>query len=161
MPRLAPLLLAATAAAHFSIDHPPQQDPSSESGLATGPCGGAALDFSSSSSVADFHVGGDAVAVTGSHPESSWLIRATNDTTGEDNWAQVFPVVKQGDPGKMCQPEVAVPEGWAGGQGLIGVAASAEDGILFAVSPPLPTTPSSFPPTAPLLSLFSTLLLQC
>lgn len=143
MTRLAPLLLAATAAAHFSIDHPPQKSPSSESDLAKGPCGGASLDFDSS--VVDFHVGGDAVAFTGSHPESNWLIRATNDTSGEDGWAQVFPVVKQDHPGTMCQPEVVVPEGWAGSQGLIGVAASAEDGILFAVSPPLPTKKASFP----------------
>ena len=135
MPRLSliPLLLA-TATAHFTINTPPARSPSSEAGLAKGPCGGAALDFGSDGSVSDFHVGGDAVAVTGTHPESNWLIRATNDTKGQDNWVRLIPIVKQSGLGKMCQPDVTVPEDWVGSEGLIGVVAHAEDGILFAVS---------------------------
>lgn len=136
MPRLTPLLLLATAAAaHFTINTPPQRRPSSESALEDGPCGGASLSFDDSDSVSDFHVGGDAVAVTGTHPQSNWLIRATNDTSGEDGWMAVWQIVGQGGLGKMCQGEVSVPEEWAGSEGLIGVVANAEDGILFGVSP--------------------------
>lgn len=135
MPRLAPLLLAATAAtAHFTINTPPQKSPSSEAGLASGPCGGASLSFDSSDSVSDFHVGGDAVAVTGTHPQSNWLIRATNDTSGEDGWMAVWQIVRQGGLGKMCIGDVQVPEEWVGSDGIIGVVAHAEDGVLFGVS---------------------------
>ncbi|SPO04580.1 uncharacterized protein DNG_07265 [Cephalotrichum gorgonifer] len=126
-------LLAATATAHFSIDYPPQNVPSSESSLDQGPCGGADLE-SASAKVTDFHVGGDAVAVTGSHPQAKWLIRATTDLTGAGNWTQAFPIVAQSGLGKLCEPAVVVPEGWAGKKGLIGVAANAEDGILYGCS---------------------------
>ena len=134
MPRLATtLLLAATATAHFNINNPPQKKPSDESELEYGPCGGANLDFKDDD-ISDFHIDGDAIAVTGTHPESNWLLRATTDKTGEGNWTQIFPVVKQSGLGKMCQPVVTVPEDWEGEEGLIGVVANAEDGILFGVS---------------------------
>lgn len=134
IPRLATtLLLAATATAHFSINSPPQKKPSNEAQLESGPCGGAKLDFKSDD-VSDFHVDGDAVAVTGTHPQSNWLLRATTDKTGEGNWTQIFPIVEQSGIGRMCQPVVTVPEDWEGEEGLIGVVANAEDGILFGVS---------------------------
>lgn len=129
---LLPLLLATTATAHFRIDSPPGNDPSNENKLASGPCGGADLDFDNKD-VHDFHVGGDAIGATGTHSQSNWLFRATLDTTGEGNWTMVWPIAQTGL-GKYCQPQVTVPEEWVGEQGLIGVVAHAEDGILYGVS---------------------------
>lgn len=127
------LLLAASASAHFNIGHPPQDVPSSEAKLASGPCGGASLKFESGD-VTDFHVGGEPIAVAGSHPQSTYLFRATKDLTGEGEWTQIFPIMAQSGLGRMCQPSVTVPEGWAGEKGLISVVANAEDGILYGVS---------------------------
>lgn len=136
MPRQATLvavLLASAVNAHFSIKFPEQNSPSDENSLDEGPCGGASLDFSSKT-VTDFHVGGDAIALTPTHPQANWLFRATTDTKGEGNWTQIFPIFQQGGLGELCQPDVSVPEDFAGKQGLISVVANAEDGVLYGVS---------------------------
>ena len=126
-------LLATTTTAHFTISYPPFVEPANENLLASGPCGGAELDFEKGT-VTDFHVGGDAVAVIGGHPQSNWLFRVTDDITGATNWTKAFPIVQQNGAGKFCEPQVTVPEAWVGRQGLLGVVANAEDGVLYAVS---------------------------
>ncbi|KEZ45428.1 putative gpi anchored protein [Scedosporium apiospermum] len=126
-------LLATTTTAHFTISYPPFVEPANENLLASGPCGGAELDFEKGT-VTDFHVGGDAVAVIGGHPQSNWLFRVTDDITGATNWTKAFPIVQQNGAGKFCEPQVTVPEAWIGRQGLLGVVANAEDGVLYACS---------------------------
>ncbi|PKS10135.1 hypothetical protein jhhlp_001885 [Lomentospora prolificans] len=126
-------LLASSATAHFTIDYPPFAKPSDESKLASGPCGGADLNFQDGT-VTDFHVSGDAIATTGTHPQANWLFRATTDITGASNWTKVWPIVEQSGLGKLCQPSITVPEEWVGKQGLIGVVAHAEDGVLYGCS---------------------------
>jgi len=126
-------LLASSATAHFTIDYPPSIKASSENTLSSGPCGGAKIDFDAGT-VTDFHVGGDAIAATGTHPQANWLFRATTDLTGTSNWTQLYPIVEQSGLGKLCQAKITVPEDWVDKQGLISVVAHAEDGVLYAVS---------------------------
>ncbi|CAI4217605.1 unnamed protein product [Parascedosporium putredinis] len=106
---------------------------SSENSLSSGPCGGAKIDFDAGT-VTDFHVGGDAIAATGTHPQANWLFRATTDLTGTSNWTQLYPIVEQSGLGKLCQPKITVPEEWVDKQGLISVVAHAEDGVLYGCS---------------------------
>ncbi|KAJ9137048.1 Expression library immunization antigen 1 [Pleurostoma richardsiae] len=126
---LATLLLPLLASAHFTLDLP-ETIGFDEDKEATGPCGGFTPDFSSDN-VTDFHVGGDAVALTLAHPQANWLFRGTLDQTGSSNWTQLFPIVQQSGIGAFCEPAITAPESWAGQKGIVGVVADAPDGLLY------------------------------
>lgn len=131
------LLLAASALtgvrAHFTLNYPTTIgfDEDKED---TGPCGSYTPDFSTDT-VDDFYVGGDNVAVNLLHSQGNWLFRATLDTSvttnDGDTWTQLFPIVQQSGLGKFCEPAIAVPESWAGQQGVVGVVVDAPDGLLY------------------------------
>lgn len=82
----------------------------------------------------EFYVGGEAVAIKTGHPEVHILIRATLDPTGEGNWTNLHPVIKQEGLGSFCEPAIKAPQEWVGKKGFVQVVQSGEDGLLFAVS---------------------------
>ena len=125
--------LAASASAHFSITHP---TPLGKSSSESSPCGGATLSLAETS---EFYVGGEAVAIKTGHPEVHILIRGTLDPTGEGNWTNLHPVVKQEGLGSFCEPAIKAPQEWVGEKGFLQVVQSGEDGLLFSVSA-YPTT---------------------
>jgi len=100
----------------------------------TGPCGSFTVDFSKDN-ISDFHVGGDTVFLTGTHPTTTFLYRATTDQTASGNWFNLLSgpiqVVGLGD---NCQPLVPVPAGFAGSKGVVQIVADSPDGILYQVS---------------------------
>jgi hypothetical protein len=103
---------------------------------ATGPCGSFAVDFTKDN-VTDFHVGGDTVLLTGTHPTTTFLYRATLDQTAGGNWSNLLsgPIAVVGL-GVNCQPQVPVPATFAGSKGVIQIVADSPDGILYQVSSP-------------------------
>ncbi|KAL5605991.1 hypothetical protein BROUX41_006216 [Berkeleyomyces rouxiae] len=122
--------VASLASAHFDLEYPDSLDVN-DNALDQSPCGGATISFADSDDVTDFHVGGDAIALTPTHPQQNWLFRATLDTTASGNWTQIYPIFEQSALGTICLPRVTVSESWVGQQGVISVAASASDGLLF------------------------------
>lgn len=135
---LASLALASTATAHFRILSPDSVIGSGHGDQNTSPCGG--FTPSEDDETTDFYVGGDAVAVQDQHPQSDWLIRANLEADVSGEWVQLFPIYRTTGEGQSCQPSVTAPENWAGRRGVIGIAGSATDGLLFSVcflfSPP-------------------------
>ncbi|KAI6367526.1 hypothetical protein MCOR25_004891 [Pyricularia grisea] len=125
----AALLLASSASAHYSLLTPTPLG-SDDDGEASGPCGGYTPDFSKNT-VSDFHVGGGNIGMRLGHPQAIWLFRGTLDQTGQKNWTQLFPHVTQSGLGNFCEPSITAPESWVGKNGLIGVVAKAEDGLLY------------------------------
>ena len=127
------LLLVGQSTAHFLLHYPPTIgfDDDLES---TPPCGSFTVDFSKDN-VTDFHVNGDAIAVTSIHPAATWLFRATLDQTASGNWTSLLPAVQQTGLGNYCETGVKVPSTWAGSKGVIGIVQDAPDGILYQVSP--------------------------
>lgn len=129
---LALLALAiAPSTAHFLLQYPPTIgfDDTLE---ATAPCGSFTVDFSKDN-VTNFHVAGDAIAVTSIHPQATWLFRATLDQNATSNWTALLADVTQTGLGDFCEPAVTVPSSWAGQKGVIGVVQDAPDGILYQV----------------------------
>lgn len=127
------LSLASLSSAHFLLNYPKSIgfDDDKEG---TAPCGGFTPDISSGSSqLVDFHVGGDSLAMRGTHPQSNWLFRATLDGTAESGWQQIFPIVQQSGLGNFCEPQITLPSSWAGKKGVISVVADAPDGLLYQV----------------------------
>ncbi|EJT69936.1 hypothetical protein GGTG_12819 [Gaeumannomyces tritici R3-111a-1] len=125
----AALLLVASASAHFTLRTPPSIgfDDSKEG---EGPCGGFKPDFDKGK-VTDFHVGGEPIGTSQSHPSARWLYRATLDQTATGGWTQLYPIVLQNSLGFMCQPSVPAPEAWVGKRGVVGVVANGDDGLLY------------------------------
>lgn len=123
------LLLASSASAHYTLLTPTPLG-TDDDGQASGPCGGYTPDFTKNT-VSDFHVGGGNVGMRLGHPQATWLFRGTLDQTGQSNWTQLFPMVTQSGLGNLCEPSITAPESWVGKNGLIGVVAKAEDGMLF------------------------------
>jgi hypothetical protein len=101
---------------------------------ATGPCGSFTVDFTKDN-ISDFHVGGDTVYLTGTHPTTTFLYRATTDQTASGNWSDLLsgPIQVVGI-GDNCQPLVPVPAGFAGSKGVVQIVADSPDGILYQVS---------------------------
>ena len=128
---LALVLAISPSTAHFLLNYPPTIgfDDSLEG---TPPCGSFTVQFGTNN-VTDFHVGGNAIAVTSIHPQATWLFRATLDLTATSNWTSLLPAVQQTGLGDYCEPDVTVPSSWAGQKGVIGVVQDAPDGILFQV----------------------------
>jgi hypothetical protein len=127
----AALLLASSASGHFLLRTPPTIgfDDSKED---TAPCGGFTPDFSKT--VTDFHVGGEPIGTSQSHPSARWLYRATLDQTASGGWTQLYPIVLQNSLGFMCIQNVPAPEAWVGKRGVVGIVANGDDGLLYQVS---------------------------
>jgi hypothetical protein len=129
------LLLSALigqAASHFLLNYPPTIgfDDDLEG---TAPCGSFSIDFSKDN-VTEFHVGGDALAMTSIHPQATWLFRATlGEAAIPGNWTSLLPAVRQTGLGDYCEQDVTVPADFAGQKGVIGVVQDAPDGILYQV----------------------------
>jgi len=135
---LSSLLLASFGSAHFLLNWPSTVGFSDDS-ESTGPCGSFDVDFAKDN-VSDFHVGGDTVYLTGTHPSTTFLFRATTNQKAAGNWSNLLSgpiqVVGLGD---NCQPQVPVPAGFAGSKGVLQIVADSPDGILYQVSCVRPT----------------------
>lgn len=128
------LLLLSTASAHFVLINPKSLEGNNidESKLADGPCGAITPDLAKDEAT-DFHVDGDFINVRLTHPQATWLFRATVEDTSKNNWTAIFPQVQQTGLGQFCEPAVTVPKEWVGKKGVIGAACKGEDGLLFQV----------------------------
>ncbi|GAO19983.1 hypothetical protein UVI_02063340 [Ustilaginoidea virens] len=122
--------LCSVTYAHFLLKYPESIgfDDDKED---TAPCGGFTPDFSKK--LVDFHIGGDAIAVTLTHPQGNWLFRVTDDQKAESGWQQIFPIVQQSGIGDFCEPQVTVPSKYAGKKGVLSIVSSATDGLLYQV----------------------------
>ncbi|KAM5351115.1 hypothetical protein ACJ41O_003838 [Fusarium nematophilum] len=129
------LLLSASALCGLSIAHfelrYPESIGFSDDEEDKAPCGGFTPDLSDSSSLVDFHVGGEAIAVRSTHQQGNWLFRVTTDEDAEGPWEQIFPIVQQSGLGDFCQPQVTVPDKYVGKKGVVSVVSSAVDGLLY------------------------------
>lgn len=131
-------LLLPLVPAHFQLAYPPTVGFSDED-EGTGPCGGVDVTDASFSNATDFHVDGDAIALTSTHPHSEWLFRATLDrTAASDNFTNLLPTVSQTGLGAFCEPDLTVPAMWAGSMGVLQIQQVGSDGSLYQVrlSPP-------------------------
>lgn len=117
--------------AHFLLNYPASVG-FSDGDEGKAPCGGFDVSFSI---VTNFYVGGDAIALTSTHPGSVWLYRATLDTTAAGNWTVLLPAIAQATQGQFCEKDVTVPASFAGQKGVIQVIEDAVDGQLFQVCP--------------------------
>lgn len=131
---LALTALCGLASAHFEIVYP-KPIASEEKNEGTGPCGGVVPDLTKD--LVDFHVDGEAIALKLTHPQSSWLFRATTDATAQSGWEEIYPIVQQSGLGAYCNPQVKIPSSWVGKKGVVSVVSKAVDGLLFQVSIPL------------------------
>ncbi|RYP07805.1 hypothetical protein DL764_002310 [Monosporascus ibericus] len=123
------LALACGIQAHFTLDYPPPLGPVEDQ--SAGPCGGYTPDLSTVETT-DFHVGGDAIAVSTGHPQNYWLYRITiDDDLTSANWTQVYPIVIQTGFDMYCQPAVTIPEEFEGQTAILSVVGHATDGLLY------------------------------
>ncbi|KAF4501762.1 gpi anchored [Fusarium agapanthi] len=126
---LSTALLCGISSAHFLLKYPDsigfKDDNEGES-----PCGGFTPDLSKDKLV-DFHVGGEAIALQSTHQQGNWLFRVTLNEKADGDWEQVFPIVQQSGLGDFCQPQITVPEKYAGKKGWVNVVSSAVDGLLY------------------------------
>ena len=123
------VLLICKASAHFQLDYPETIGFDDEN-EGTAPCGGVNVTFENPT---DFHVDGDAIALTSSHPEAEWTYRATLDKTAAGNWTDLLPVVEAVGLGAFCEPAIRVPTSWVGSGGIIQIISDAADGALYQV----------------------------
>ena len=124
------LTILSISSAHFLLQYPATIG-FNDDNEGSAPCGGFQVSFSNTT---DFHVGGDAIALTSTHPQAEWLFRATLDKTASGNWTNLLPVIAQTDLGSFCETGVTVPTTWAGQQGIIQIVQNAADGALYQVS---------------------------
>jgi len=126
-------LLISTASAHFQLLTPPSIgfDDDNED---KEPCGGVTPDFSKS--VTDFHIDGEPISTTLTHPQSNWLYRATLDEKASGGWVELYPIFQQSGLGNLCIPSVKANSSWEGKQGVLSIISNAPDGLLYQVSPP-------------------------
>jgi len=69
---------------------------------------------------------------TNTHPQVTWLFRATLDQTAlKNNWTNLLPSIVQTGIGNYCEQDVVIPTSWAGSKGIINVVADSPDGILY------------------------------
>ncbi|KAI9665278.1 MAG: hypothetical protein M1829_005752 [Trizodia sp. TS-e1964] len=128
-------LFLQRAAAHFILDYPVSAG-FDDDGESSYPCGGFNVTFGANNT--DYHVGGEAIALTTFHPQANWLYRATLDQSASGNWTNLLPVISQTALNGFCEPSVAVPASWAGKRGVIQVVGNAVDGLLYQVTHPIP-----------------------
>ncbi|KAI2620392.1 hypothetical protein GGS21DRAFT_199768 [Xylaria nigripes] len=127
------LALAVGANAHFTLDYPQPVGALIEDDEGTNPCGGHSVDLGSINTI-DFHVGGDAIAATSTHPTTNWLFRITTDATASGNWSQIYGIVQQTGAGQFCAKDVTIPPQFVGQKAILGVVANGPDGTLFECS---------------------------
>ena len=124
------VFLFGHASAHFLLNYPNSVgfDDDKEG---TAPCGSFDVTFDNAT---DFHVDGDAVALTSTHPKADWLFRATLDKTATgNNWTNLLPDVSQSGLGQFCEPSLTVPANWAGQSGIVQIIQHGDDGVLYQV----------------------------
>ncbi|KAB8296107.1 hypothetical protein EYC80_008904 [Monilinia laxa] len=133
MARLTALLSLATVvtqcSAHFILNWPVTYgfDDDAEG---TAPCGGFSVAYDHN--VTEFHVDGDSIAMTSTHPTTTWLFRAiVGNNTAANNWTELIPTVQQTGLGDFCEPTVTVPSTFAGSKGIVNVVADGPDGLLY------------------------------
>ncbi|RYP13435.1 hypothetical protein DL765_006897 [Monosporascus sp. GIB2] len=125
------LALACGIRAHFTLRYPAPLGAIEDQ--STGPCGGYTPDLSTVETT-DFHVGGDAIAVSTGHAQNNWLYRiTTDDDLVSANWTQVYPIVIQTGLNAYCQPSVTIPEEFEGRKAILSVVGHASDGLLYQV----------------------------
>lgn len=127
------LALSQLSFAHFILEYPISAGFDDDVD-GTAPCGGQAVNFTSSSS--NVTVDRFAVALYSTHPQAEWLYRATLSSEAPYNWTNILPVVDQTSIGAFCLSDLSVPSEFAGQQGIIQVMQDAADGVLYQVSPP-------------------------
>jgi hypothetical protein len=134
------LALAPAALAHFVVNVPPPLG-SNIDNEDQAPCGGATP--SSSSTVADFHVEGDAIGITTLHPQSFLAYRGMLGTSlSSPNWTVLIPTIEEFGLNGFCEPSMAVPSSWAGSNGMLQIIQDAEDGVHYQVRRANDTLPS-------------------
>ena len=124
------VFLVGHASTHFLLNYPNSLgfDDDKEG---TPPCGSFDVTFDNAS---DFHVDGDAVALTSTHPKADWLFRATLDKTANgNNWTNLLPDVSESGLGQFCEPSLTVPADWAGQSGVVQIIQHGDDGELYQV----------------------------
>lgn len=122
--------LCGLSLAHFELKYP-ESIGFSDDNEGDSPCGGFTPDFSDSSKLVEFHVGGEAIAVRSTHQQANWLFRVTTDEKAKSGWEQLFPIVQQSGLGDFCEPKITVNESYIGKNGVVSVVASAADGLLY------------------------------
>ncbi|KAI9172596.1 expression library immunization antigen 1 [Paramyrothecium foliicola] len=123
------LMLASCAQAHFKLVDP-ESIGFSDDEEGTAPCGSFTPNFSKDK-IADFHVGGQPIALLSTHPEGTWLFRATFEESAKGDWQQIHSIVTQKGLGDFCVPAVTAPDSWVGRTGVLGVVIDAPDGMLY------------------------------
>jgi len=125
----ATILLASQASAHFLLNSPATIgfDDDQEG---TGPCGSFTPDFSVDN-ITDFHVGGDSIWLTGTHPTTTFLYRGIVGSSTSGNWSNLAQAILVNGLGDNCKSNVQAPSAFAGQKGLIQVVADSPDGILW------------------------------
>jgi len=134
-PALLPTIFALPlASAHFLLQYPATAG-FNDNQEGTAPCGSFTPFTPGSANITDFHVGGDAVAVTSTHPAALWLFRAALGTDmAAANWTQLVPTVGQTGLGNFCERQLVAPASWAGQKGIVQVVQdNAADGVLYQV----------------------------
>jgi hypothetical protein len=123
--------LATLASAHFIVNTPPPLG-SNIDNEDVAPCGG--FTPSSSDSLTNFHVGGDAIGVTTLHAQSNFaFLGLLGDSLPSSNWTFLIPTLQQYGLNGFCEPSITVPASWAGSSGLLQIIQDAEDGVHYQV----------------------------
>ncbi|ESZ98377.1 hypothetical protein SBOR_1255 [Sclerotinia borealis F-4128] len=133
MARIAALLGLATiitqSSAHFLLNYPATYG-FNDDAEGTAPCGGFSVAYDHN--VTEFHVDGDSIAMTSTHPTTTWLFRAmVGDDTAAANWTNLIPTIQQTGLGDFCEPTITVPSTFAGNKGVVNVVADGPDGLLY------------------------------
>ncbi|KAI1769991.1 hypothetical protein F4818DRAFT_281303 [Hypoxylon cercidicola] len=127
------MLLASSVHAHYTVQHPPTIQPFDDDAEGEGPCGGY-TPVPAELKPTEFHVDGDTIATTLTHPEATWLYRITTDLTAGGNWSEVYPIFQQNGAGAYCNSMVTIPHDLIGQKAILGLVAKAPDGLLFQCS---------------------------
>jgi hypothetical protein len=125
------LALARLASTHFIVNLPPPLG-SNIDNEDEGPCGG--FTPSSSDSLTDFHVGGDAIGLTNLHAQANFAYNGMQgDSLSPANWTALIPTVAEFGLNSFCEPSIKAPAAWAGTSGLLQIIQDAEDGVHYQV----------------------------
>ncbi|KAL5606753.1 hypothetical protein BROUX41_003142 [Berkeleyomyces rouxiae] len=123
----APLLLAASASAHFTLTDPESigfnDDNEGES-----PCGG--FDATSRDNAVDYPSGGLSITVVSTHAAADWTFKAALLNNTNDFQYLIAPISQEGL-GTFCLQNIPGPAAWAGQEGVVQVSQGASDGALY------------------------------
>jgi hypothetical protein len=127
------LVLAGSASAHFEVLTPAPLGLSSNiNNENLAPCGG--FSPSSSDTLTDFHVGGDAVGLITLHAQAGFAYRGMlGASLTSPNWTVLIPTLEEYGLNGFCEPGLSVPSSWAGSSGLLQIIQDAEDGVHYQV----------------------------